>query len=328
MTLIVKDGLRFRSGRFRPLPLHARSAAAPRFWRAVAPAGRSAPASEPRLAQWTLVLTAKNIPFVLARRGGRRLIYVPPLAEGVARHELTGYAAEPTIRPAPVEPLLRFNPLPPGLFFLLLALWHGICTQAIALPWLPPLSAQEWTRLGALDVYRVSILHEWYRTATALTLHADAVHLVGNLTAGFLFLGLLSRRAGFGPALLLTVLGGIIGNACNVVYRPYTFSSLGFSTALFAALGALSGIQALREGARERRKALLPLGGGAGLLAMLGTEGAHTDYAAHLFGMGAGLVLGAALQYRADGRLSARRRQAAALAAYALFIVAWSLALQ
>jgi membrane associated rhomboid family serine protease len=40
------------------------------------------------------------------------------------------------------------------------------------------------------------------------------------------------------------------------------------------------------------RSLLLPLGAGAGLLAMLGTEGERTDLGAHFFGFLCGLALG------------------------------------
>jgi membrane associated rhomboid family serine protease len=325
MTLIVKDGIRIRSGPGRPLPLRLRSAAVPSFWR---PAGGGARArvSEQLLAQWTLVLSAKNIPFLLVHRGGRRLLYVPPLAEGIARYEIAGYSAEPSLRILPPAPPVRRNTHLVALFFVCLLGWHGICAGWWVFPGLAPLPLKEWMRLGALDVYRTRVLHEWYRTVTALSLHADSVHLFSNVTAGCLFLGLLCRRVGFANGIFLTVLGGVLGNICNALYRPLPFSSMGFSTALFACLGLLSGIQALQEG--SRRKALLPLGAGAGLFAMLGTEGERTDYAAHLFGMAAGLGLGYAYcRLVPRGPFFARMRLPAAAAALALFVLAWCFAL-
>lgn len=325
MVLIAKNGLRFRSGPGRPLPLRPYPAGVPPFWRKIGVAGRTL-VSERLLAQWALVLTARNIPFCLARRGARRCIYVPPLAEGPARFELEGYAAEPTRRFAPSAPppIHGISPLIP--FFLLLLLWHLACAPGgftffdCGLP-------QDCARLGALDVYRTRILHEWYRTVTALSLHADQTHLFGNLAAGGVFTALLCRRAGVGVGLLTAVAGGMLGNACNALYRPPSFTSLGFSSAVFAAVGALSGIQALREGRIARSKALLPLGAGAGLLAMLGTEGARTDYAAHLFGLAWGLLLGAAGQ-RLFPHVSSGAQTAAAAGVYGLFIVAWYAALR
>jgi membrane associated rhomboid family serine protease len=327
MALIVKDGIRIRSGPGRPLPLRVRSAAVPPFWR---PAGDGIRARVPEhlLAQWILVLSARNIPFLLVRRGGRRLLYVPLMAEGVARYEIAGYSAEPASRIRPPEPPALRNTHLVALFFIFLLGWHGICAGWWELPGLAPLARAEWMRLGALDVYRTRILHEWYRTVTALSLHADSLHLFSNVAAGCLFLTLLCRRTGFGIGLLLTVFGGVLGNVCNVLYRPLSFSSVGFSTALFACLGLLSSIQAMQDGRRAWRKALLPVGAGAGLFAMLGTEGERTDYAAHLFGMAVGLILGYAY-YRLvpHVRLPVRMRMLAAAVVPIFFALAWHAAL-
>ena len=327
MALIVKDGIRIRSGPGRPLPLRLRSGSVPFFWR-LAGDGARARVPEHQLAQWILVLSAKNIPFLLVHRGGRRLIYVPPMAEGIARHEIAGYSAEPALRIRPPMPPVRKNTHLVALFFVLLLGWHGICAGWWEFPWFAPLTLKEWMRLGALDVYRTRILHEWYRTLTALSLHADSLHLFSNIAAGCLFLALLCRRTGFGVGLFLTVLGGVLGNICNVLYRPLPFSSIGFSTALFACLGLLSGIQALQEGRQAWRKALLPLGAGAGLFAMLGTEGERTDYAAHLFGMAAGLLLGYAYHRLLPHAIPPVRMQLPAAAGVTLlFALAWHLAL-
>ena len=328
MALIVKDGIRIRSGLGRLLPLRRRSAAVPPFWR---PTGDGARTRVPEhlLTQWMLVLRAKNIPFLVAHRGKRRQLYVPPMAEGVARYEIAGYSAEPTLRVSPPASPVRRNAHLVALFFVLLLGWHGICAGWWKFPGFASLPPQEWVRLGALDVYRTRILHEWYRTVTALSLHADGLHLFSNIAAGCLFLGMLCRRTGFGTGLFLTVLGGVLGNACNVLYRPLPFVSMGFSTALFACLGLLSGIQALQEGREAWRKALLPLGAGAGLFAMLGTEGERTDYAAHLFGMGAGLVLSYAYcRLLPLLRPFAGMQLSASGAVAFLFVLAWHLALR
>jgi len=328
MALIVKDGIRIRSGPGRPLPLRPRSVAVPFFWRPAGDGVRTR-VSEHLLAQWILVLSAKNIPFMLAHRGGRRLLYVPPLAEGIAKHEIAGYSAEPVLSPVLPMPPPRRNAHLVALFFVLLLGWHGICAGWWSMPGFTPLPPEEWMRLGALDVYRTRVLHEWYRAVTALSLHADSLHLFSNIAAGWLFLTLLCRRAGFGSGLFLTVIGGMLGNICNVLYRPPAFSSLGFSTALFACLGLLSGIQALQEGRRAWRKAILPLGAGAGLFAMLGTAGERTDYAAHLFGMAAGLGLGYAYcRLLPHARSPVRMGLPAAVAVAVLFGLAWHVALR
>jgi len=148
--------------------------------------------------------------------------------------------------------------------------------------------------MGALDVARVIRNHEYWRCITALTLHADAQHFFGNLLFGGLLLGLAARRMGLGLALLLAVLAGTLGNAANALYRPPSHVSLGFSTAVFSLAGIIGADSALREGLTHGgwRKVLLPPGAALALLAMLGTGGERTDYAAHIFGLAAGTGLG------------------------------------
>ena len=184
---------------------------------------------------------------------------------------------------------------------LLLILWHGVRMHWFSLPGLPRLDPEEWTRLGALDVFRVRVFGEWYRCVTALTLHADSRHLFGNVLFGAPFLILLCRRVGLGLGVFLVLLAGTFGNVLNTLYRQSAHVSLGFSTALFGTVGALSGFMALqgwdkRDGAGKLswRRGVLLLAAGTGILAMLGTEGENTDYAAHLFGLLSGFIVGGA----------------------------------
>src|SRR5438034_425376 len=64
------------------------------------------------------------------------------------------------------------------------------------------------------------------------------------------------------------------------------FVSIGASTAVFGALGALAAFP------QHRRRAWVPLGAGLALLAFLGTS-KRADLAGHLCGFVAGLLLGA-----------------------------------
>ena len=123
---------------------------------------------------------------------------------------------------------------------------------------LPP--PQTWFNAGVLDNVLVRVYGQFYRLATALTLHADLRHLWGNIAFGALFLTLLARLTGVGRAVWLTLIGGILGNGLTVLFRPRAVTSLGFSTALFAAVGVLAGMMAGRQ--TQRRKAILPIAAG------------------------------------------------------------------
>ena len=141
-----------------------------------------------------------------------------------------------------------------------------------------PQTPSGWVDLFGMDTVRTRIFHEWHRAGTALFLHADAQHLTGNCVFAALFLWFLSRAAGPGWAMLVTVLGGTLGYCAEALLRTAPAVSIGFSTALFAAVGALSGLMSLHS----RALAVPPLAAGAALLAMLGTEGENTDYMAHI----------------------------------------------
>ena len=146
-----------------------------------------------------------------------------------------------------------------------------------------------WFSQGAVDSAAILNHGEWWRLITALTLHADISHLLGNCLIGGLVIHLLSRMIGYGQSWLLLLLTGSIGNLCNVAFRQQPHLSVGFSTSVFAAIGLLTGLQLGRSATRSYKALLLPLGAGAGLLAFLGSEGVRTDLGAHLFGFVSGV---------------------------------------
>jgi len=134
---------------------------------------------------------------------------------------------------------------------------------------------------------------EWYRAATALLLHADIVHLLGNM-AGIAILGsAVCSIMGWGVGWLTILSSGIAGNVLNAVVYKAGHSSIGASTAVFGALGILSAWQVLRRVKQpgRRLKALMPLGAGLALLGFMGSS-VHTDVLAHLFGFLSGIVVG------------------------------------
>ena len=274
-----------------------------------------------RFREWLLVLNACGIPHQTIQLSGREYIYVPALLENNALIELGAFVKEST-SPAPQPPPL---PVYPHAFLVALALlpiilWHGWRVGWWHTPlWLP--AAETWNAAGILDAVRIRVFNEWYRTVTALTLHASLTHLCGNVAFGSIFLTLLARLTGIGRALCLTLLGGALGNGLTVLLRPRPVLSLGFSTALFASIGAVSGYMACQQ--QGRRKAMLPVAAAAALLAMLGTEGDNTDYAAHLAGLGCGLLLGALEAWRVRNNRAGLGQWWAGAATALIVAVAW-----
>jgi membrane associated rhomboid family serine protease len=170
-----------------------------------------------------------------------------------------------------------------------------------------------------------------WRAVTALTLHADTVHIVGNALSGTIFLSALNRRLGDGRGPFVFVLGGSLGNLMNALWYHAGHMSIGASTAVFAAVGTLAATQVSLDRSTISRPWLqraAPVVGGVALLGMLGAS-PHTDLLAHLFGLVAGLLLGAILHF--TGALSRGRSLASqiafALSTVALVAGAWWLAL-
>lgn len=266
-----------------------------------------------------LVLDSCAIDFIVCEFRNETHLYVPPLLEKKAGAEIDLYLQEnDKAAPEPVRHPLYPHSWLAGLFLLPLFFIYGF-QHGLGAGWLPP--ANMWTELGAMDAFMVLKRHEWYRLATALTLHASIAHLAGNLFFGSFFLSLLARMAGIGRALFLTVAAGIGGNLLNALFRPAGYRSLGFSTAIFASLGAMAGIMIWRVA--DKRKLLLPLGAALALLAMLGTEGENTDYGAHLAGLGAGFALGIGSGYAENNDLPRLPQWLAALLFCLTLSLAW-----
>jgi membrane associated rhomboid family serine protease len=150
-----------------------------------------------------------------------------------------------------------------------------------------------WFASGALD--RVRVMHDgqWWRLITALTLHADSVHLLGNVFFGGLLVYSLCRHLGSGIAWFSVLLVGVLANAVNVVLHDDPYHSIGFSTAVFGMVGMLSGMRLRRIGGWHEM--VLALGSAASLLALMGSSGERTDLGAHFWGVVVGLLAGMSL---------------------------------
>ena len=151
----------------------------------------------------------------------------------------------------------------------------------------------DWLAAGRMQSGKVMSGESW-RTVTALTLHLDVGHILGNLAFGAVFGLLAGRVLGGGVAWLTIVIAGALGNFVNAVVQPPTHSSIGASTAVFAALGvivahALGPWPVVQE---NRFKRWSPLIAGGLLLAFTGVGGERTDVVAHLTGFLAGMLIG------------------------------------
>ena len=248
-----------------------------------------------------LVVLAMGESYYLAPSDNGYRLLVEPAALAAVREQLAyfdresiGWPPRPAVEERSVRRLELFTPL----------LWAFL---VMAVFWGQGAWPGMWEEAGALDPRAVFDQGEWWRLATALFLHADVGHLVGNVLSGvFVFAAVVStigRRRGW----LLLALASLAGSlAVAALNYPGPDRSLGASTAVFAGLGLLTGraIRVLQRPGRPHRwrTVLGPLATGLTLLGLYGAGEVHTDVGAHLTGFAAGLVLGfaAALARHAD----------------------------
>jgi membrane associated rhomboid family serine protease len=152
-------------------------------------------------------------------------------------------------------------------------------------------SAIDFQIHGLMD--RGSVLHgEWWRIFTATTLHGDVAHLATNAVTGIVFLGLAMGVCGPGLALLLSFLGGALGNVATLLLHDTPFRSLGASGFVMASLGLLAA-QSIAFAPNDKRFVKIGRGLMAGvLLVVLLGFSPKSDVIAHVGGFIAGIVLG------------------------------------
>ena len=233
-----------------------------------------------------LVLAARGIDSRIDWRLGSWRLMVSEEDAAAAERELASYERENVVVPLPVAPAQ----IDSG--------WWGVCgylgviwltfalERAAAFGW-------NWRGLGRLHVAAVGDGELW-RLATALTLHADLGHIVANSVFGGLFGWLSGRALGSGLAWLCIALGGVFGNALNALLRPEGFSSIGASTATFAATGLYAAFMWRSGYFRERpwQRAFAPVFAAVAFFAYTGIGDEGTDVLAHLTGLASGFLLG------------------------------------
>jgi rhomboid protease GluP len=186
----------------------------------------------------------------------------------------------------------------------------------------------DWLLLGDLDAGAAG---EWWRAITALTLHLDQEHLLGNLLFGVIGGIALARLIGPGVAWGSILGAGALANCMEVLIAPVTHRAVGASTAVFAALGLLAGMAwqprlKLRERAWQR---YAPLIAGVSLLTLLGAGSEHVDVLGHGLGFLLGVVAGwifarATMSQNRDIRLQI----VTGFGALMLICIAWALAIK
>ncbi len=246
-----------------------------------------------------LVVAAMELPHWVVRQGRDYVLFVEEKDRLPAMAAVAAFERDELSKPvaAPLEPL-RVPKFAVLMSLLALALLY--CLQRM----LPPQVIER----GVADNSMIRA-GEWWRVVTALTLHGDIEHLVSNLSLAVFVFAFVFWRFGTGIGLFATMLGGAAGNVLNAfLHVGKLHRSIGSSTALFAGLGLLAGAEVAarlsHKNARTGWALFVPIGAGLAFLSLFGgggmnddgspaSEVGNVDLGAHLFGLVAGMVLGA-----------------------------------
>ena len=238
------------------------------------------------LRTFELVLTARGIDSHIDWQAGTWRLLVAAEDLAASEQEIGTYERENVV-PAAVPLPTKIDSGKWGVIAYLAVIWTILVFDVLST------FGQHWRDSGRLHVAAVMAGEPW-RLITALTLHADLGHIVSNSVFGALFGWLAGRFLGSGLAWLCIVAGGVLGNALNVLVRPDYFTSIGASTATFAAVG-LCGAFGWRSGYFRRlgwRRGFAPVFAAIAFFAYTGIGDENTDVVAHLSGLACGFLLG------------------------------------
>jgi membrane associated rhomboid family serine protease len=272
--------------------------------------------------EFSLVLEARGIEHEVQQSGGHWLLTVPPLSIHRAYDEISRYSAERNVPRSISSPIEPFSGAGIGAIgYALILLVTAYCAGR-------GLFGADWLSLGALDV---GAGREWWRALTALTLHLDQEHLMGNLLFGAVAGIAAGRLLGPGVAWASILGSGALANYVEMLIAPPSHRAVGASTAVFAALGLLAGL-AWRQRLTLRERLWYrwaPLIAGICLLTLLGAGNTHVDVLGHGLGFLFGTAAGWLYAQTGVPRSRGLRLQILAGAGAALLVcAAWLLALR
>jgi rhomboid protease GluP len=237
--------------------------------------------------EYSLVLEARGIEYETAEDEGTWVLSVPAGMRHRAYEELSRYSVERGVKRSVPEVVQPHSGAALGVFvYVVILLLTAYCAGNATF-------GADWLSLGSLDA---GARGEWWRAVTALTLHLDQEHLLGNVLFGAVAGIAASQLLGPGVAWASILGAAVLANYAEILMTPITHRAVGASTAVFAALGLLSGM-AWRQRLTLRERLWYrwaPLIAGICLLTLLGAGSAHVDVLGHalgfLFGLGVGWV--------------------------------------
>ena len=252
------------------------------------------PPESDRMLPWLAALSAVSIPYRVIQSGEDWILCVPADCAQRAREELAAYetvnagwpAHDQTYRPESV-PVAAGTPA--GIIPPLLIL--GIHLLLVRF------TSQNAVEAHAAADSTLILQGEWWRAITALLLHSDFPHVLGNTIFFIIFAPAILAESGPGLGWFLVLAGGAVGNLMSALFVGPGHVAIGASTASFAALGILTVTQAVRNYrhfgniASIWSRTWIPVAAGIAILGVLGTS-PRADLAGHFCGFTAGLFFG------------------------------------
>lgn len=272
--------------------------------------------------EYGLVLESRGIEYEAAQAENSWVLSVPLEMRHRAYEELSRYSLERGVKRSVPEALEPHPGAALGVIaYIAILLLTAYCAGNGAF-------GADWLSLGSLDA---GARGEWWRAVTALTLHLDQEHLLGNALFGAIAGAAASRLLGPGVAWAGILGAAVLANYAEILMTPVTHRAVGASTAVFAALGMLSGM-AWRQRLTLRERLWYrwaPLIAGICLLTLLGAGSAHVDVLGHALGFVFGLSVGwIYVRGGLPGTQNPRLQAIAALGAILVVCAAWVFALR
>jgi membrane associated rhomboid family serine protease len=237
--------------------------------------------SKGRLDEWALVLDSAGVPYAI--EPGTTGFHLLVSDEDYLRAQETLRAFDRENRVEPEPPVLEYGPSWLGVLVALALLIFFLVTG--------DRSNARWFTHGSAEAEQL-LGGQWWRAVTALTLHADLAHVLSNAFGVLILVGALARAVGPGVAGWVLLGAGALGNGLTALVHRTQHDSIGASTAVFAAVGALATLSFFSR-KRSRlpwRRPWLALAAALALLGLLGTA-KGTDVLAHAFGLGFGALV-------------------------------------
>jgi rhomboid protease GluP len=272
-----------------------------------------------------LVLQAVAIPHrIVTSSDGQFMLAVPAAVAEKAKHEIWEYEQENQASKGKRNVIApNYEKSVPGVI--------GYLIVVVLVAWLAETAAlgRDWFAAGRIDGVLLRN-GEWWRAVTALTLHSDLKHILGNMVFGAFFGILAGGLIGPGIAWLAILVSAALANTLNVFLLDEGHRAIGASTAVFAALGLVSGFVWRSKLMAQEKWAwrLGPIVGGLALLAYTGTGGPNTDVGAHLAGFVCGFGSGMLVTRLSDASNDKRLQLVSGLLALGIVFVAWTNAFQ